>query len=295
MGISEERLRESGLGSAGRTFFRAVGWTAGVALAVALFLFVAVSLAFHFRNEAPDVGSVARSPAVVASDRVAASATSADLKALVPSDAPWLAPGPTAVSDFCESRQGYVSGWEPITCTRTVTAYFYFNGSFQQHMQAWDLALRSSGWDTDGSVMSRPLADYAQFASTAATGGPGLPHLATSLSPAGPYSRAVADSTTPDESVDLMLSWAERPQATPSFEGVNEQLTDPGAAVAWIQKTNSSPDAVQSSAFAHYRFVAMATLSVRYYDPAVATPAPTPTPTTNPAAGQCMSGSNTCD
>ena len=293
MGVSEERLRESGLGSAGRLFFRAVGWTAGVALVVVLVLFIAVGLDFHFRNEAPDVGGIARSQAVVAADHVAASAISADLKTLVPTDAPWLATGPTAVADFCESTPGYMSGWQPTTCTRNVTAYFYFNGSFQQHMQAWDLALRSAGWDTNGSAMSRPLAEYAQFASTPAPGEPGRPQLATSLSPAGPYSRTVADSATPDEWVDLMLSWAERPQATPSFDGIDDSLPDPNAAVAWNQETNSSPDAVESAAFARYQFIAIARLSVRYYDPAQV--APTPTPSTNPAAGQCMSGSNTCN
>ena len=280
----------------GRGFFLLIGWTATAALAVVLALYVAVSVAFHHDETPPDVAGIARSQPVADADHLAASATSASLKVVAPPAASWLAPGPTTVSDFCESTQGdeFGAGWNPTTCTRTVTAYFFFNGSFPQHLQAWDTALRASGWSGFGDPLSETLSDYARISHKPGPGEPGPTYLATSLPRSGLYVRTDEGSPTSGQAVDLTFLWAERPQTTPSVADVDGSPV-PGAftAVAWIQKpaATASPDAVESAAFAHYQFVAVATLTDRYYNAAV----PTPTPSASHAVSGCMTGSKSCN
>jgi hypothetical protein len=281
-----------------RGFFRVAGWTAAVALIVVIALYAVMIVYLRHKQNPPDVTGIARSQPIVNADHVAASATSAALKALAPAGASWLASGPTAVSDLCVSVQDgeFISSWTPVTCMRTVTAYFFFNGSFQQHMRAWDAALRATGWSPTGYPLSLPLSYYAEFGHRPEPHEPGQRYLATSLPPSGSYDyiRPFEGSSAPGRAVSLVFRWAERPQMTPSLENTDQSpVPGPDTAVAWIQKATVSPDAVESAAFTRYQFVAIATLTAGYYDSAA--PAQGPTTNSAPAVGHCMSGSGTCN
>jgi hypothetical protein len=263
-----------------------------VALVGVIGLYVALNVYSRHLATPPDVAGIARSQSVVDADRAAVAATSADLKALAPDGASWLAPGPAGVSDLCVSHQndGFVASWTPTACVRTITAYFFFNGSFERHMQAWDAALRATGWVTIGDPLSLPLSYYAKYGHKPEPGEPSLRYLATSLPLSDPYYRALPGSPAPAQSVDLVFRWAERPQVSPSFADYDE-TPGPTTVVAWIQKSTLSPGAVESAAFTRYQFVAVATLTLVYYDLA----AHARTPTTNSGHENCLTGSETCD
>jgi hypothetical protein len=275
-------------------FLRVVGWTVAVALVIVI-AWVAI-LAFYLSrgHNPPDVAGIARSQPVAGADQVATSATSAAFAALPPDGASWLVPGPTAVSDLCTSRQygEFVVAWEPATCMRRLTAYFFFNGSFQQHMRAWDAALRATGWSATGYPLGRPLGYYTEYGHKPEPSEPSQTYLATSLPASEPYYRALPGPPAPGHSISLVFNWAERPEVTPPYADTDTFLEpDATTAVAWIEKEPVSPDAVEAAAFARYQFVAVATLTATYYDAA----APAQAPATHPAREACRSGSGTCD
>jgi hypothetical protein len=270
---------------------RVVGWAAAVALVVVIGLYIAINIYVRHAQTPPDVAGIARSQPVAAADRAAASAMSADLKALAPDGASWLAYGPTAVSDLCVSHQnvGFIGSWTGTRCERTITAYFFFNGSFEQHMRAWDTALRATGWITTGDPLSLPLSYYAKFGHKPEPGDPRLKYLATSLPLSAPYYRALPGSPAPGQSVDLVFRWAERPAVSPAFP-VNDETPGAATVIAWIQKATAASSGVESAAFDRYQFVAVATLSLVYYD----LMAPVRTSITNSEHENCRTGSETC-
>ena len=260
------------------------------ALVIMIALYAALIIYLRHRENPPDLARVARSQPVVSADRAAASATSAALRAVVPDGASWLVPGPTAVSDRCISQQAgeFIAAWTPAICERTVTAYFFFGGSFQQRMRAWDAALGATGWYTTGSTLSQLSNFYTEWGHKPEASEPSLTYLATSLPASGPYFRALQGSSAP--SVSLVFHLAERPEASSAFAGIDES-PGPSMAIAWIEKSAVSPDAVETAAFTRYQFVAVATLTVTYYDSA----APVRAPATHPASAACRSGSGTCN
>jgi hypothetical protein len=275
---------------------RVIGWTAAAALVIVIALWAAVVLYLRHAENPPDLSGVARSQPVAAADHVAASATSGALRTLTPDGASWLVPGPTTVSDRCLSNGNgaLIPAWTPATCMRTVTAYFFFDGSFQQHVRAWDAALRASGWSAAGDPLGPPVDYYTEDGHKPEKYQPRQLYLATSLPTSSPYSRSAQGSPAPGYSVSLVFDWAERPEVSPSWVGVVESQ-GLSTAVAWIEKPALSPDAVETAAFGRHQFVAVATLTVTYYH----APAPAP-PTTHPAAHPdthvaCRSGSGTCD
>jgi hypothetical protein len=224
-----------------------IGWLAGIALVVVIVFWIMVAIQFHRYQEAPDVSATARSSAVVAADRGAAAETSSALTHVAPRDASWLTSGPTTVSDYCVSNTvaSFGEQWGPTRCIRTVLAYYYFNGTLKQDTDTWDAALRANGWS---GVGTRPG------------------------STSGYYSRGEDDEATGELTLHLSLRWVERPQLTPTSDPADNPSTDPyDATVAWIEKPAVTPDAVESAAFAHYRYVAIASLTVVYYDTATAT------------------------
>lgn len=77
-------------------------------------------------------------------------------------------------------------------------------------------------------------------------------------------------------------------------DGLFGPASESTADVAWIQKTAVPTDVVESAVFSHYRFVALASLTVDYYGPD-AEPASLPTATSNGWSGQCGTGSGTCN
>lgn len=276
---------------------RVVGWTVAVALVIVI-AWVAV-LAFYLSrgHNPPDVAGIARSQPVAGADHSATLATSAALTALAPDDASWLVSGPAAVSDLCISRQygEFVETWEPTTCMRRITAYFFFNGSFQQHMQAWEAALRATGWSAIGYPLAQPLNYYTKYRDKPESTKPDQTYLATSLPASDSYYHDLPGPPAPGHSISLVFNWAERPEVTPPYTDTNQFLEpDATTAVAWIEKETVSPDAVEAAAFTRYQFVAVATLTATYYDAA----APAWAPTTHPASPTyeaCRSGSGTCD
>jgi hypothetical protein len=263
---------------------------AAAALVIMIALCAALIVYLRHREHPPDVAGIARSRPVVSADRAAASATSAALRALAPDGASWLVPGPTAVSDWCMSQQPgeFVAAWTPTTCMRTVTAYFFFDGSFQQHMQAWDAALHATGWYTTGDPLSQLSNSYTASGHKPEADEPSPTYPATSLPASGPYFRALQGSSAP--SVALVFYLAERSEASSSLPGSDES-PGPTVAIAWIEKPAVSPDAVEAAAFTRYQFVAVATLTTTYYDSA----APARAPATHPASAACRSGSGTCN
>jgi hypothetical protein len=251
----------------GRAFFRFIGWTAGVALVVVLALYAVLMIQIHFDRQPPDVAGIAHSQPVVAADQAATSAISEGLKSLAPAHTPGLVAGPTAIFDGCASQQAasFMPSWTPTVCTRAVTEYFFSNTPFQQHLQAWSAALRTSGW--------------------------------TAFSPnptATDYQRPPpANSAVPVPTIDLTFRFAQRPRASLLFvAGYGSFPPESTTAASWIQKVTVSPGVVDSAPFAQYPYVAEVALFARYYDPSNP---PTPTPTGNPASGQCITGSGTCN
>jgi len=247
-----------------------VACAAAAALVVVIGLFIALNIYVRHAQTPPDVVGIARSRHVVDADHAAVSALSADLKALAPDGASWLAPGPAGVSDLCVSHENdaFIPSWTGTRCIRTITAYFFFNGAFGQHMQAWDAALRATGWVTiGGDPLGMPLFYYAKYGHKPESGEPSLRYLATSLPMSDPYYHALPGSSTPGQSVDLVFRWAERPQVSDSFEDYDE-TPGPTTVVAWLQRAILSPGAVESAAFTRYQFVAVATLTAVYYDSA---------------------------
>jgi hypothetical protein len=268
---------------------------------LALIIAICIDLVIrqHHEQTPPDVAAVASSGPVVAADDAAATIVSARLKTLMPPGASWLVSGPSEVSDSCQSHKAgmFTEVWNPPTCVRTVTAFYFFNGSFVQHMRAWDVALRASGWSASGDPMGQPLSYYAQYGGKPESKESSRTYLATSLPSSGPYEYITAkNSSTPGLTVELGFDWAEQPQTTRSDgAAATDSLpaSGPNDAVAWIQKPALTPDAIESSAFARYRYVAIASLNTEYYDSA----APSPAPTTNSDSSYhpCISGSGTCN
>ena len=273
-----------------RGCFRVIGWMAAAALVIVIALYAALVVYLRHRENPPDIAGIARTQPVVSADRAAASATSAALRAVGPDGASWLVPGPAAVSDYCLSQNSgeFVAVWTPTTCTRTVTAFFFFNGPFQQHLRAWDAALRATAWYTTGDTLSQLSDYYTAFGRNPEASEPSRRYLATSLPASSQYFRPLQGSSAP--SVSLVFHWAERPAVSSSFAGTDES-PGPTTAVAWIEKPARSPKAVETAAFTRYQFVAIATLTATYYDAA----APVRAPATHPASAACRSGSGTCD
>jgi hypothetical protein len=265
---------------------------AAAALVVVIGLYIALLVYIRHAQAPPDVAGLAHSQPVAAADRLAVSATSAALKAVAPDGASWLVPGPTSVSDRCVSIKSdwLLHPWAGTSCVRAVTAYFFFNGSFQQRVRAWDAVLRASGWVTAGDPLSVPLSYYAEYGHKPDLNQPGLRYLATSLPQSDPYYRAIHGSATPGQSVDLVFRWAERPEVSRSLEDF-DAVPGPSTVVAWRQKSTVSPNAVESAAFTRYQYVAIATINVVYYDSAV----PARTPVTYSGHENCRTGSDTCD
>jgi hypothetical protein len=251
----------------GRRFFRFIGWTSGVALVVVLALYAALSIGLHFEGEPPDVAGIAHSQPVATADQATTTAISEDLKTLAPAHTPWLVAGPTAVFDRCASEQGeaFMAGWTPTTCMRMVIAYFFSDTPFQQHLQTWSATLRAAGWNS--------------YSSNA---------VATTYERHPP-----AGSAVPVPTIDLTLRFAQRPETSTLFSAeFASPPAIPTSTTSWIQNTPVSPAVANSAPFAQYPYVAAATLSAWYYDPS---DPPTPTPTGSPAAGQCVTGSGTCN
>lgn len=142
--------------------------------------------------------------------------------------------------------------------------YFFSDDSAEQRMRTWDAVLRASGWTEIGAD--------------------GPEQLPTS------YVRALADSSTTGQSIELTVRWVPRSEVDGLFGPASESTAD----VAWIQKTAVPTDVVESAVFSHYRFVALASLTVDYYGPD-AEPASLPTATSNGWSGQCGTGSGTCN
>lgn len=256
------------MNDSGRSFFRFIGWISGVALAVLLVVVVVLIIEYHFDEEPPDVAAFARSQPVVAEDQATTSAISEDLKALAPAHAPWLVAGPTAIFDRCTSEKAdtFMPSWTPTTCMRMVIAYFFSDTPFPQHLQAWSTTLRAAGWNS-----------YSSDA------------VSTS------YERpAPPDSAAPVPTISLTIRFAQHPETSTLF-AANFASPPPAfstSATSWIQNAPVSPAVVDSAPFAQYSYVAAVTLTACYDDPSNP---PTPTPTGNPAAGQCITGSGTCN
>jgi hypothetical protein len=218
------------------------------------------------RNERPpDVAAVAKSATVVAADRTAVAEVDTRLAAL-PQAGAWLVPGPTAILDDCQSLQDgdWSQSWTQVTCGRMATAFFYFNGDFEEHMQAWDGELRASGWGAVGDPMDQAESYYELYGDKPAPQDTSRTYLATDLPRSGGYCILPKGD---EGKVCLTITWAER-------ISVNQ-------------------DQVESAAFAKYQYIAIVEMTDVYYDPADAPP--TTLPPLDPNYTPCYSGSNTCN
>ncbi|MFD8596223.1 hypothetical protein ACFV1L_14615 [Kitasatospora sp. NPDC059646] len=107
----------------------------------------------------PDVEKAARSPAARAADRTATAESDRQLDRLKAA-LPWASPLGTTVADVCTTsavnHMGFArQRWNPVTCTRTSTAYLAFDGDFRQHLVLLDTALAGAGWRTDDRLPLR--------------------------------------------------------------------------------------------------------------------------------------------
>jgi hypothetical protein len=238
-----------------------------------LVVVIAAIVDLHFRNEPPDVAGIAHSRPVVAADGAATAEISAGLRALAPSGASWPVAGPVAISDACSSRNyGMIeASWSPTSCTRVVDAVFLSDDSFERHLQTWDAALRAAGWTA--AALDRVGSSNSTF-----------------------YSRALEGSAFPGGAITLTFRSAAQSQAAAMIDLASSESAAPTApmpVVEWNQRTTVSPEAVKS-AVSHYRFAAVVTVTVQYYDSA-ATATAAPTATGGSGTGPCFSGSGTCN
>ena len=263
---------------------------AAAAVVVAVVAFVAY--AFHQLDSTlhdqppPDVAKVADSAPVAAADQLAATRMDTDL-AEVAAAGTGTALGPAAVLDLCQSLRGgmWVSVWTPVACSRTVTAYFAFNDDFERRMQSWSAGLEAKGWH-GGGALGQPLEYYKTMAGkprwpdAKATD----PYLASDL----PSSGQICKPSVTDASVCLRFDWAERPRTRTvyvSADGPNSQR-------AVRQRHDVDPVRTESADFAGARYVAIVSITDRYYDQSVK-PAKTANP--DPSYTPCYSGSHNCD
>jgi hypothetical protein len=243
-------------------------------------LFVVVHFALRPAPR-PDVGAVARSPAVVDADTRATAVLDDRLTDAV-GLASWLVPEATAVRDVCSTRLGLTFGgpYQPVTCVRTVTRYLAFDSDFAARNGAWDEALRSAGWYPGTDTMDSALYRYQATAGQPDGNPSAAPVLATDL-PGVEYTAAGR--------VYLRIEWAERPKLPPgSFP-----VVDPGRASADSLTVIRAAkpvdvDAVVRGAFTAHRYLAAVTVSQTYYLAGHDSPSPT---ASQPPGHACYSGS----
>ncbi|KDN86255.1 hypothetical protein [Kitasatospora cheerisanensis] len=107
----------------------------------------------------PDVEKAARSAAARAADREVTIRSDRQLDQLKAA-LPWADYLGTTVADVCTTstvtHMGFArQRWNPVTCTRTSTAYLAFDGDFRQHLALLDTAVAAAGWKTDDRLPLR--------------------------------------------------------------------------------------------------------------------------------------------
>ncbi|WP_041540029.1 hypothetical protein [Catenulispora acidiphila] len=243
----------------------------------------------EFRDHRPpDVAKIAHSAPVQSADHDATDELNARVAAL-PQGQTWLIPGPTAVQDQCQSMSTgeFTTVWQPVTCQRTITAYYSFNGDFVQRMETWGKALNAAGWVSQygGDALGQPLDYYKKMAHQPEPQAPNRTYLADDLPP----SERMCHRETEAHPLCLTISWAERPRTTTA----HTQYQGPDITAAVIQQQKVDPAAVESTAYPHEQYLAIVTLTDTYYDADADAPRPAPSPLTTYTP--CYSGSGTCN
>lgn len=270
---------------------RGCGLAAGTVL-VAVVAFVAYAL-FQLNStlrdqSPPDVAKIAGSAPVAAADQLAADRMDTDL-AEVARAGTGTTLGPTALLDQCGSRATgeWTEVWGPVACTRTVTAYFTFNGDFERQMQDWASALATKGWRGENAYpLSMPLNYYKTMGGKPLPQdpNPNEPYLASDLPSSDELCKPSASAT----SVCLRFEWAERPRTNVLFLSGGE----PGAQTVVRQRHDVDPAQTETADFAGARYVAIVTIADTYYKPS---PKPKQTSNPDPSYSPCYSGSHNCD
>jgi len=246
--------------------FRAIGWMAAVVLALLLALVAWVAVDAHFKAEAPDIGGIARSQAVVTADHEAATAMDAGLKAVATGGGGAVVQGPTAVADYCETSRasGFMAGWLPADCSRQEFEYFFSDAPITQTTTAWIAALRTAGWSAyQVSEGQSPL-----------------------------YFPGGVGGYTPGSAVTIRVSWLDGARGTSVLAG-NMPYVAPGSVVAWIQHSSVPRGTATSGAYARYKYAAVVMLNANYYNGDTGDVFDTPSPVR--ATNVCISGSGTCN
>jgi len=268
MDTSTNTASPGGLGPAVRRGFRIVGWVcAALAAVVAVYGGIAI-WQYHSQSQPPpNVATIARSASVTTADRSAVAEVDSRLATLSHTE-PWLVPGPTGILDRCQSGQDgyYYQSWTPVTCARTVTAFYFFNGPFLPRMQAWNGALATAGWGgvQGQQILTQALSYYPLNAGSLSPQGAttAAPFSASELADAG----ACQDQAEGQRSVCLNIAWAERPRIRLGPFGDYQAVL--GSAVVDIQNQSVNLASVETKAFDQYQYVVIATLSDTYYNPA---------------------------
>jgi hypothetical protein len=237
--------------------------------AVAVFILLVVALfglveyQFHRATTPPDVAKTARSAAVAGTDQRAVVMLDSRLTAVL-GQAPWLTPAATSIEDRCSSDHGPFFGrYQPPVCTRTVARFVSFDGDLVARGVQWDRALRADGWIVSSGLDASP------------------PAIAAVNSVRADYQDA-AD-------VQLSVFWGERP-SPPLFNQRGPQI---GRSEAEVYLTDQPVDVAATSRelYQRFRYVAVVSVELTYYDASRKPPSPTPT------LGNyhpCYSGSGTC-
>jgi hypothetical protein len=220
-------------GSRWSTVLRIVLTALALVVLLVVVLIGIVSYQFHRATTPPDVAAIARSAKVVQADRRAEATVDGQVAAAIQM-MPWPAPATTAVEDVCESLPGsfFGQGYGPVRCTRRVTRFLSFDGDLAARSAAWDRALRGAGWTPSGSSGNAP----------------GVPPSVEYRDPAG---------------VALTVVWGERPQLPllrPSIRIAHDSDTQVFRASVPVDA-----DATIREAYAHSRYVVVATGFLAYY------------------------------
>lgn len=212
----------------------------------------------------PDVAAVAAASQVAAADALAQQVETRLLSQAIAGQT-WLSSGPSALVDSCASTPPSAIGesWGPVTCDRTATTYFGFNGDFVQELRTWETHLTVDGWSKGN--LDQVIAYYDLYEGKAEPGDPARAYSATALP------RFTSAYSTPNRAsagqfrIGLSINWAERPtpNAALSPEARGKPASQSGTAVRNADTVDAA--AVQGQLFASHRYVAIVSLDCLYF------------------------------
>lgn len=240
---------------------RLVVKTCVVMLALALVVFVVVDYAFQRHVAAPDIAATANSAAVVQSaDRV--SAVESDLLAEMAHAEPWLDQGAQAVIDSCSAvPPGFLgAAWGPVVCRRSVTAYFGFNGEFDQRVAAWEKSFASTGLTS--SNVGEVLEAYAVYDGKPEPGDPARRYTAADLPDLSAKYTPSPAAGLGGAGVGVAIGWAEDPNPNRTYDIV-APVAGPDTVIRAMTSVDSSRE--QEQLFASNHFVAIVSIESQYY------------------------------